>query len=101
MSTIKIGPLDHAEEKVIRFRFVDELPSGNTLQSATVEVTVNAGTDASPESLKEGDAQISGTDVLQRVRGRPVNASYHLRCIATDDNGQVHVISCDMNQRLI
>ena len=101
MSTTKIGPLDYAEEKVIRFRFTDELPTGNTLQSATVSVTVNSGTDATPASLLDGAAQISGSDVLQRVKGRSIKASYHLRCIATDDNGQIHTVACDLNQTLI
>ncbi len=99
--TAKIGPLDSAEVKFVRFRFADELPAGNTILSATVEVALTAGTDATPSALVSGAATVSGSDVLQKVIGRNIAASYHLRCIATDDSGQVHVVSCDLNQRQI
>lgn len=97
--TKKVGPLDVDEEKVLRFRFVDELPSGNTLQSAAVTVDLKFGTDATPASLLVGAASIDGSDVLQRVRGRAAGAGYHLRCQATDDNGQKHVIACDLDTK--
>jgi hypothetical protein len=79
MKTLPI--LDIEEIKVAVFDFDTELEAGETI-----------GTDASPELVLVGAAQVSGRQVLQRIQGRVEGATYKLRARAVGNGGLHHVI---------
>lgn len=72
---------DPAESVVVAFDFAAELTS---ITSATVAVSVHGpGVDPNVAAMLEGAHQISGSTVLQRVRGGVAPLEYMLRCVAT------------------
>lgn len=99
MSTITIGPLDKSEIKPAVFSFTNELETGETMNTATVTVTLVSGTDATPSGLLTGTVTIDNTNKLvsQKVTGvgRDGN-TYNLRCVATTNLGNAHTVAADM-----
>ena len=76
-----LEPKDHAERYAIEFQYSATM---SAITSATVTVQLLAGTDATPDDLLDGDPQISGTIVYQRVKAGVSGCTYKLRCTATD-----------------
>lgn len=74
-------PKDPAEEYAVEFGFGAVLAS---ITSATCTVTLMSGTDQDFASLLDGDPQVTGTSVYQRVHGGVGGCTYKLRCEATD-----------------
>ena len=71
---------DPAESVVVEFDFTDEL---STIDSATVTVAVfGTGTDPDMAAMVDGAVQISGSSVLQRIKGGVSGLAYTLRCVA-------------------
>lgn len=99
MSTINIGPIDAAEVKPAYFLFAGELPTGATIATATVAVSLVTGTDANPAGILSGAATIDNATkiVSQKIAatGRSGN-TYKLRCTATDSAGNVHVVAAQL-----
>ena len=96
MSFTTIGPKDVSENKVVEFPFVDELGTGESISSASVDISVTSGVDPSPNSMKVGSAVIVGTSVYQRISGGIANVTYHLRATANAITGSVHVVATDL-----
>ena len=76
-----LEPKDPAEAYAVEFKFDRVLAS---IVSATCTVSLLGGTDASPDALLNGAAQISGTSVYQRIKSGETGCTYKLRCEATD-----------------
>lgn len=83
MSTT-FAPLDVDEEDVLAFNFAQSLRDGESLTSATVTVELKCGPDADPQQVKIGDPEIDHdlALVMQRVKPRAANVTYHFRCKA-------------------
>lgn len=71
---------DPIERFAVQFDFSAVLAS---ITSCSIDLTVSAGVDPSP-SVLDGDAQISGKTVVQRVKSGLHKCSYKLKCTATD-----------------
>lgn len=76
-----LEPKDPAEAYAVEFKFDRVLSS---ISSATCTVSLLGGTDASPDALLDGPAQISGTSAYQRIKSGVPGCTYKLRCEATD-----------------
>lgn len=74
-------PKDPAEKFAASFDFSSEM---TTITGATITVQTLRGTDIAPEDVLDGDAQIGGATVFQRVKSGVNKATYKLRCEATD-----------------
>lgn len=72
---------DPAEEFAVSFDFSREMSS---ITSATVTVVTQRGTDDAPADVLDGTPQVSGTTVLQRIKGGLHKCTYKFRCEATD-----------------
>lgn len=83
----------NAEVKVVVFPFGAELESTETISASAVSCTLASGSDASPELVLVGAAQVVGTDVLQRVQGRVASSRYKLVATATGSTGLRHMMS--------
>lgn len=72
------------------FEFGGYLAVGETLSTASVNVTVYSGTDATPNDLKSGSATISGSTVSQLADGTAgvVGVTYSFTCTVTTSAGQ-------------
>lgn len=82
---------DPGETVTLRFDL-----SGVTDAPSNVEVVVShaAGdADANPSAILDGDPQIDGVGVLQRVKGGVLGATYLLRCWTDAPGGQRVVVS--------
>ena len=91
MSQVVEFPLKQADATVpLTFDFTSELPSGVTVSAATTTCTVWSGTDASPQSVVDGAASISGTVVTQVVTGGVNGVIYLLECKATGSDGNIY-----------
>lgn len=89
-------PIDPDEIKTAEFDFSSEVPSGTTISGAVVACTTISGSDATPEGVLLGVAQVSGLVVLQRIRGKVDGVLYVIRAVATDSDGGKHVISSQL-----
>jgi hypothetical protein len=89
----RLDPKDPAEKKLLVFSFANQVEAGVAIASATVAVLVQTGTDATPAAMLDGVPLINGSDVLQRLQGGISGVDYHLRCLATDGSGLVHLVS--------
>lgn len=82
------------ESIVLGFDFSRESAA---VETASVEVTAETGTDGNPLSLLYGAAQIDAGKpalVLQRVAGGVDQVNYRLRCTVTTIEGDT--LSCDV-----
>jgi hypothetical protein len=90
--------LDHKDPEeiiVVTFPFAGELGAATINAGPTVTVTVLEGTDPSPAGIKNGPAQISGSDVFQSINALTlVGVKYHLQCLATLSDGRRLVRTC-------
>lgn len=75
-----LEPKDVAEAYAVEFKFDRVLAS---VTSATVTVSLLAGTDPDPGSLLDGAAQSSGMSVYQRIKSGVAGCTYKLKCVAT------------------
>jgi len=69
--------------------FLGDLPSGDTISTASVAASVYSGTDASPSSLISGSATISGSRVTQKLTGGTEGVMYLLVWTANTAAGLV------------
>jgi hypothetical protein len=88
-----LQPIDPEEIKVLVFDFDGELEESEAIAVAAVASTTASGADASPELVLVGTPQVSGRQVLQRIKGRVETATYKLRARAVGDGGLAHVIT--------
>ncbi len=94
---MRIGPKDPQEIKTVIFDFTNQIGT-NTLNSATVGVSVLSGSDPFPDSICNGSPTVSATPyVRQRVVGGVLGVSYKLTCVATDNTGDKHLVSAEMD----
>lgn len=97
MSTT-VGPIDPDEIKNLYFKFEREVQKA-TIVSVEVRVEVVRGTDPSPTSAINGAPVIDNTTkiVSQSVKFPNKEGNiYTLKCLATDDRGGVHAVSCTL-----
>lgn len=71
---------DPEEKYAVRFDFTKVL---SAITSATVTASV-VGEDPDPSLVLDGNSQIVGTEVRQRVKEGLEDCKYTLRCVATD-----------------
>lgn len=93
-----VGPIDHKENRPVFFPFSKAIGTA-TITSATVEVLLVSGEDASPNSIKSGSALIDNTTKIVSQNFAPLNKSgntYDVRCIAQISNGDTIVIAAMM-----
>lgn len=90
-----LEPKDVGEKYAVEFQFPSVL---SAITSATVTVQLLAGTDATPGDLLDGDPQINGTSVYQRVKAGVSGCTYKLRCTATDSGaaGETYVLTASI-----
>lgn len=70
------------------FNFSSALAISETIASAVVTATVFSGEDASPASIIDGIATVSGSTVLQNITAGVVGVVYVLSCAITTSTGQ-------------
>lgn len=75
-------PLDVGETDVIDFDFSSSFASAGGFSTASRDISVVGGVDATPGNVLVGAMQISGTSVLCPVRGQVRNVTYLIRCTA-------------------
>jgi len=85
---------DPSETKQAIFEFDTELGPDETIASATVEVALLRGTDASPADVLSGLPVVNNTlkEVWQVVTGGQIGADYELRCLAIGSTGLRHLV---------
>lgn len=66
------------EVEAFSIDFANILDIGEPIQSATVNVTVKTGTDATPNAMKVGGVSISGTKVTQLLGGGVDKVYYYV-----------------------
>ena len=81
--------LDPAARRVLAFNLAADLAPGDSLSSAIVVPTLQAGTDATPAELLVGQPVIQGVRVLQLANGRADGNAYTLKCIASTAAGEI------------
>jgi len=81
--TTTVSSKDPTEIVPVLFDFTLQLASGETITTAICNVTVNTGTDATPNSIKSGVALINGTKVTQWVQAGIAGVNYHILCTIT------------------
>lgn len=75
--------------------FSSLLLNGDSVTSATVAATVYSGVDASPSSLINGAATISGNVVSQSITGGVLGVLYELACTALTAQSQtLKLVGC-------
>jgi hypothetical protein len=72
-----------AEALVAAFDFSADLQVGETIDSATVTVSLESGVDPSPASVLDGAPTIDAGTVLHAFSGGAPGARYELRCEVT------------------
>lgn len=77
-----VGP---TEELVLTFEFAPGLSVGETLDTPTVAVEVDVGTDVNAAAIVQS-SQVVGTDVLVNVAGMVINTDYHITVTCTTSN---------------
>lgn len=77
------------ETVVLTFDFTSALAASETISSATVSAVTYSGTDASPSTIINGAAVISGQTVKQSVTGGVEGVMYNLTCSVETSAGQV------------
>jgi hypothetical protein len=88
----RFATVDPSEEVVLGFDFTDRLPAGVTLTGpVVVTVTVDWGTDTTPQSIIKQAAQIDGKVVMIGVGGMADQTDYHFHvtCETSDSNTTV------------
>ena len=81
--TARFDDKDPAAKVWCEFDF-SRTASGTTVASPNITIAVVSGTDAGPDLALDGAATVSGTKVLQRVRGGLDGVVYALECTVND-----------------
>lgn len=77
------------ETAAAAFDFGAQLPLGQTILSADVEVAVYAGEDPVPSDMLSGSPAISGGVVTQLLTAGVLGVTYVVTCLATFSGGQI------------
>jgi len=84
--TSRFLPLAPTEARVLTFDFTQDMATGETLTgSPTAAVSVDFGTDASPQAIVK-QVTISGLTVLVAVSGMQNNVDYHITVTCPTSN---------------
>ena len=84
----EFDPADPGEDQVYGFDFTNDMLSGDSIESAVVNFTVQTGVDTNPSShLVGGPIVVSATVVSQRVENLIAGVTYILQSIATTTLG--------------
>lgn len=75
------------------FDFTSRLAVAETISTAAVTASVYSGTDASPSSIINGSAAISGQAVTQSITAGVLGVTYELLCTITTSLGQTLQLS--------
>jgi hypothetical protein len=94
--TTRWNAKDPIEQDVAQFTFA--LGAGETLSNATVQVTVLAGTDATPANVLNGAVTLSSVQgiVYQPFKGGLDGVIYKMKCIATTSAGRVLAVAGEL-----
>jgi hypothetical protein len=84
---IQIDTKDPEEIVTASFPFATEL-AGAAVQGAVITVVVADGVDPAPVGLLSGASQVSGSDVLQKLKDGVAGVRYKVRCLATLSDGR-------------
>lgn len=82
---------DPAESFPVGFDFSGDMAAMETVTGVALTVTVLRGTDAAPEAMLLGAAQMAGTRVMQSITGGVTGVIYAFKCVATTSAGQTLV----------
>ena len=90
MTNIILSPKDPDSVEFFKFDYTHDnrFETGETIISATIEVTVLRGKDANADDLLSGAVIISGLTVSQLVTGGLSGVTYDIKCLATTSSGQ-------------
>lgn len=83
--------IDFQESVVVSFNFAKVAESISLVMNPTAKLV--RGKDTTPSAVLVGNAEISGTSVLQRVKGNGLKADYSLRCTVMDESGDTLVLA--------
>lgn len=78
---------DSGESEVYTLDFVNDLAASDSLATVTWSLSVNQGTDPSPNSHLSGSAVIAGTQTLQRISGLLPGVNYKVEAVVTTTLG--------------
>lgn len=81
-------PKRQGEVKLYSWDFSSLLAVGETISSQSVTASVYSGTDASPSSIINGAATLSGNVVSQSITAGTVGVTYTLKCQITTSSSQ-------------
>jgi hypothetical protein len=84
-----LPPKDPSESVVINFDYAGELFSGETLESASVSISVHIGYDPHPELTIESALILGTNQVYQSIAAGVDGTTYTLHCSATTSLGKV------------
>lgn len=84
--------IDPAEFDIVEFDF-SLYARGIAIESVSMEVALERGTDADKHLMLVGSPVVQGALVVQRVRGRVDGAVYKVRATASLADERVHVLA--------
>jgi hypothetical protein len=96
MSTLdsRIWPDKYPQERItVEFDFGRDLSPGDPISTVQLALTTVLGTDASPQSMLFGAAQIKGSRVFQQLQGGLAGCSYRVQAQATTQNNNILVLA--------
>ena len=96
MPRVVFQPRTPTSTRFETFDFTSLLASGETINTASVAVTVVSGTDAAPSGLLSGVASITGALVKQLFTGGLSGVTYGFVCTANTSLGQSLQLSAYM-----
>lgn len=82
MAIPKFSSKDPEEIVELGFEFANIIETGETISSASFDVSVLAGTDATPAAMLSGAVIIEGTVVSQKIIGGVDGCTYRIECTA-------------------
>lgn len=89
-----IWPTKYTVERItVEFDFGADLAAGDAVVSTELELTCVLGTDAAPQALLSGAAQIKGARVFQQLQAGLAGCNYRVTCKATTTNNNLLVLS--------
>lgn len=80
-------PADASDSELYAIDFVNDLPDGDSITGGVIALTVKSGTDPDPSSHLAGGFNVSGTAVVQRIRGLVAGNVYRLQIVAATQFG--------------
>jgi hypothetical protein len=88
MPRIVLAPRTPTSTRFESFDFTSLLASGETINTASLAVTVVSGLDAAPSGILSGSPSISGAVVKQLFTGGVSGVTYGIVCTANTSLGQ-------------